>query len=227
MHNCKLTRSSLTDLAMGPMLNQQLLDELRECPACYEEYAAIRDVLRASSLALRATVPSEEFWSGYHSRLVNRIENYSPTAPRTQLSRLSAAWRGMRNVATSSLRVPVPLVATAVLLLLGVSTLLIRQQQQRQLIVPPGQSTAVITKTLEVPVIKEKVVTRVVYVEKNRNRSRNVPDQLNVAQAADAGTRVAQVAPDASVTPSLSLIGFKPTEQVKLKVMKGSYRDEQ
>jgi hypothetical protein len=226
MHNCKLTRSSLTDLAMDPMLSQQLLDELRECPACYEEYAAIRDVLRVSSQALRSTAPAEDFWPGYHARLVNRIENYSPSAPQAQLSWVFAVWQGMRNVATMSLRVPVPLVATAVVLLLGVSTLLI-WQTQRQIVVPPGPSTSVITKTLEVPVIKEKVVTRVVYVEKNRNRSRGVSDQLNGAQAPNAAIGLAQVAPDASVAPSLSLIGFKPTEQVKLKVMKGSYRDEQ
>lgn len=225
MHNCKLTRSSLTDLAMDPMLSQQLLDELRGCPACYEEYAGIRDVLRTSSQALRSTAPSEDFWPGYHARLVNRIENYSPSAPQTRLSWVFVVWQGMRNVATTSLRVPVPLVATAVVLLLGVSTLLI-WQTQRQIVVPPGPSS-VITTTLEVPVIKEKVVTRVVYVEKNRNRSRSVSDQLNVAQAPNTAIGIAQVAPDASVAPSLSLVGFKPTEQVKLKVMKGSYRDEQ
>jgi len=77
-----------------------------------------------------------------------------------------------------------------------------------------------------VPVIREKVVTRVVYVEKYRNRSRSVPNELNVAQAARAGTGLAKADTSGSVTPSMSLLGFKPTDQVQLKVMKGSYRDE-
>lgn len=236
MHNCKTTRSSLTDLAMDevqPLLKKQLLAELNECPACHEEYAGIRNVLRASSQALRSTAPAEEFWSGYHNRLVNRIENHSPAVGQPQLFWVSALWREMRTVVTASVRVPVPVAAAAVVLLLGVSTFVSTfiVWQSRQRIATPVQTTSVITKIVEVPIVqervREKVVTRVVYVEKYRNRTQNVPGQLNVAQSANSATGLAQTAADASVTPALSLVGFKPTDQVKLKVMKGSYRDEQ
>jgi len=241
MHNCKTTRSSLTDLAMDepamdgvePLLKKRLLAELNECPACQEEYAAIRNVLRASSQALRSTAPAEEFWSGYHARLVNRIENHSPAVGQPQLFWVSAWWREIRRVATASVRMPVPVAAAAVVLLLGVSTFVSTfiAWQSRQGIATPVQTTSVITKIVEVPIFRErvheKVVTRIVYVEKDRNRSRNVPGQVNVAQAANAATGLAQTAADASVAPALSLVGFKPTDQVKLKVLKGSYRDEQ
>lgn len=226
MHNCKTTRSSLTELAMDeiqPLLRNQLLAELRECPACHEEYAAIQSALRTSGQALRSTVPAEEFWSGYHARLVDRIENYAPAVPQARLFWGSALFLKMRKVATASVRVPVPVAAAVLVLLLGVSTFFV-WQSRRPSSSAPQQSTSVITKTIEVPVIQEKVVTRVVYVEKYRNRTRNVPDRSD--QVANAAPRLPPASPDTSGTTALSLVGFKPTEQVKLRIMKGSYHDE-
>ena len=221
MHNCKLIRSSLTDLALDeiqPQLKNQLLAELEGCSACQEEYASIRDALRVSGQALSLTLPAESFWSGYHNRLVNRIENYSPTRPR--LSWGLRAWLGMQKLSTTSVRVPLP-VATAALLLLFGALCLFAWQSRRRVTAPPAQITSVITKTVEVPVIQEKVVTRIVYVEKNRSRSRSVPNQLE-----PNATGLAQANPAAPETTAISLVGFKPTDQVKLKIMKGSYRDE-
>ena len=58
MHNCKIIRSSLTDLALDeiqPQLKTQLLAELKDCSACQEEFASIRNALRVSRQALRST----------------------------------------------------------------------------------------------------------------------------------------------------------------------------
>jgi anti-sigma factor RsiW len=226
MHNCKATRSSLTDLAMDevqPLLKEQLLTELQDCPACQEEYAAIRNVLRLSSQGLRSTLPAEEFWPGYHARLVDRIENHSASEQQPRFVWGSRLWLGVRKLATTSVRVPVPVAAAALVLLLAVSTFV--AWPARRLVVPaPVPSVSVITNTVEVPVIQEKVVTRVVYVEKYRNRTRNGPGRLD--QLANAAPGLAPANPDASATTAISLVGFKPTDQVKLKVMKGSYRDE-
>lgn len=224
MHNCKVTRKSLTDLAMDevePLLKGQLLTELLDCPACQEEYAAIRNVLRLSTQGLRSTLPPEEFWSGYHARLVSRIENRSAPVPQPRF--VSRWWLGVRNLATASVRVPLPVAAAALMLLLAVSSFVV-WSARRQVLTASVPSTSVITKTIEVPVIQEKVVTRVVYVEKYRNRTRNAPGRLD--QPANAPTGLAQANPDASGTPAISLVGFKPTDQVKLKVVKGSYHDE-
>jgi hypothetical protein len=224
MHNCKIIRSSLTDLALDeiqPQLKNQLHAELEGCSACQEEYASIKDALRVSGQALGLTLPAESFWSGYHSRLVDRIENYSPA--RLRLSWGLRMWLGIQKLSTTSVRVPVP-VATAALVLLFGALSFFAWQSRRPVTAPPSQITSVITKTVEVPVIQEKVVTRIVYVEKNRSRSRSVPNQLDRAEPPATG--LAQANPAASETTAISLVGFKPTDQVKLKIMKGSYRDE-
>ena len=88
---------------------------------------------------------------------------------------------------------------------------------------PPPTNATIITKTVTVPVPQEKIVTRVVYVERNRNRSRNSRIDLNVSEPRNNVAKSEAETPDSG---AISLIGFKPTEQVKLKIMKGSYRDE-
>jgi hypothetical protein len=81
------------------------------------------------------------------------------------------------------------------------------------------------TRIVEVPVIHEKVVTRVVYVEKEGNRSRGGANQMN-REALNVTNRLASAGPDAAGKTAMSLMGFKPTDQVKLTVIKGSYQDE-
>jgi hypothetical protein len=76
----------------------------------------------------------------------------------------------------------------------------------------------VVTKTVEVPVpretVRERVVTRVVYRERDRR-------QISAAKA----NAIAARRNEPAETP-FSLIGFKPTNEVKLTIIKGSYRDE-
>lgn len=231
MHNCKSTRNSLTDLALSeiePGQKGQLLAELKECAACSDEYASIRDALRVSGQALRATLPAESFWAGYHDRLVNRLENHSYVAPvPAELSVLARLWLGLRVVATSSVRVPVPVAAAALLLLLAVGTLFAWNSRRQAPLTPPP---SVITQTVTVPVTQEKVVTRIVYVEKTRGRARVGRGRFDGSDSSDTGTGaatgVALSNAETSDTKAISLVGFKPTDQVKLKIMKGSYRDE-
>ena len=88
---------------------------------------------------------------------------------------------------------------------------------------PLSPVTAVETRTIEVPVIKETVVTRVVYVAKNR--------RLNPAQPEPGRTRslsgaTARLPNEAANKTAVDLAGFRPTDQVKLTIMKGSYHDQ-
>jgi len=164
-------------------------------------------------------LPAESFWSGYHGRLVNRIENYPPSRPR--LSWGSRVLLGVQKISTASVRVPVPVAAAASLLLIGALSFF-AWHSRTPVNAPPAQITSVITKTVEVPVVHEKVVTHIVYVQKNRTR--RAPNQPDLPEPAATG--LAQASPALPETPALSLVGFKPTDQVKLKIMKGSYRDE-
>lgn len=225
MHNCKSTINSLTDVALNELLpdqRKQLLSEMEECATCREEYASIRETLFVSGHALRSSVPPEEFWAGYHSRLVNRLENRPPYVSPSRVSQgpLQALWQ----MVTASVRIPVPVVAATLLLLFGVGTALAWNLMKRSASTPPVQAATVITKTVTVPVTREKIVTRVVYRERNNSRARTRGSQF-ISYPEQFGNALAQTGDAADKAP-MSLVGFKPTEEVKLKVMKGTDRDE-
>lgn len=226
MHNCKSTRGYLIEMALDEMQPEQqrrLLAELKDCEACQEQYASLRNALRVTNQALRSAQPTEGFWSGYHDRLTKRIENYSAMVQPLQLPRGRGLWSGVRKLAASSVRIPVP-VAAASILLLALLTFFV-MHSRGQVNAPPNQSATVQIQTVEVPVMHEKVVTRVVYVEKNRHASRSPVREGNRADIQNAGDRIAKAA-NAPGATAMSLVGFKPTDQVKLKIMKGSYHDE-
>ena len=233
MHNCKLTRSSFIDLALGeiePARATQLQAELNDCPGCHEEYESLRSTLHVSNQALRSAVPGEEFWPGYRTRLhakllaspAQQVESAGerPLALAT-MSLSSQVWSTLKTLTSTSVRVPVP-AALALLLVFGVFFFVLRGREQAN--VTPSTPVALVnTRTVQVPVIQEKVVTRVVYVEKKGRRS------AGGARQSDR-TGIPAV-PTVAVTGSnpataLSLVGFEPTNEVKLTVIKGSYKDE-
>lgn len=232
MHNCKLTRSSFIDLALGeiePARATQLQAELNDCPGCHEEYESLRSTLHVSNQALRSAVPGEEFWPGYRTRLhakllaspAQQVESAAerPSALAT-MSLSSQVWSALKTLATTSVRIPVPAVM-ALLLVFGVFFFVLRGRQQVN--VTPSTPVALVkTNTVEVPVIQEKVVTRVVYVERKGRRS------ASASQSDRTGIPTVPTVAVAGSNPAtaLSLVGFEPTNEVKLTVIKGSYKDE-
>jgi hypothetical protein len=82
----------------------------------------------------------------------------------------------------------------------------------------------VITRTVEVPVVQEKPVIRVVYLERDRRAARATAMQRRAERnlAISVATRRNQADGNAPV----SLVGFKPANDAKLTIIKGSYRDD-
>ena len=76
MHDCKATRERLNELAGGGE-DAQLLNELRQCDACNEEYLSLRSTLRLAGQAIRAAAPADDFWPAYHARLRQSLESVS------------------------------------------------------------------------------------------------------------------------------------------------------
>lgn len=234
MHNCKLTRTSFIDLALGeiePARATQLQTELNDCPGCHEEYESLRSTLHVSSQALRSAVPGEEFWPGYRTRLHAKL--LTSPAPQVEsagkrssalatMSLSSQVWSTLKTLATTSVRVPVP-AALALLLVFGVFFFVLRGRQ-RMNVTPSTPVALVNTRTVEVPVIQEKVVTRVVYVEKKGRRSAGGASQSDRTGITAAPDSVAVTGSNPET--ALSLVGFQPTNEVKLTVIKGSYKDE-
>jgi anti-sigma factor RsiW len=226
MHNCRLTKNRLLDLTLdevAPAEAKQLLEELDDCHRCREEYATLRNTLRVSVQALRSTLPTEEFWPGYHARLQVKLRHDLSAVQSVRLSLSSRIWPGLRKMATTSVRVPVP-AALAMMLLVMIFFFALRSRGQANL-TTSTPSAIVETRTVQVPVIQEKVVTQVIYVEKKGRRSRGAANQLDRLNL-NAANSIARAGSGGSGKPAMSLVGFKPTDQLKLTIIKGSYQNE-
>jgi hypothetical protein len=216
MHNCKATRETLIALSLNPSNQTQSLPaELETCATCRGEYASLRSALRVADQSKQSALPAESFWPGYHARLRQHLESRSqPAAPSTAVEMRTTLRALLQNLFLTSIRVPVPL-AAALLIFFGASLFFALNSRRSVVAAPP----IVMTKTIEVPVpqetIREKIVTRVVYRDRDRRQS--------------PGARVTAIAGRQSrpATEALiSLVGFKPTSEINLTVIKGSYRDD-
>jgi hypothetical protein len=223
MHKCNSTRKSLVDLALNelsPYDKNRVLTELRECAECREEFAQIRETLSVSNHALKSSLPAEDFWHGYHARLLIRLEQEPAIALRSTSTRAAEIWQSIWNTVTGSISIPVPAGAAALVLLLFLGTLLAWNSQKESNATLVAGTPAVITRTVTVPVPQEKIVTKVVYRYRNRSRIQN--EVLNDGYARRMPGTIAPKNDESGI----SLVGFKPTNQVKLQVIKGTYRDE-
>lgn len=227
MHNCKETRDLLVELALDRIpsdQSQSLRAELEHCSGCGEEFASLRSLLRVADQAMESALPAEGFWSGYHERLRQRLESDSePAVPspsrRPQTETGLQTW--LRRLVTASLPVPVPLAAVLVVLV-GLSLLFAMNSRSSSPEAPLPGSPSVVTKIVEVPVIQERTITRVVYRDRSSGSSRATASQ---PERANSNAVAARQNEPTEGTP-ISLAGFKPANEVKLTIIKGSYRDD-
>jgi hypothetical protein len=236
MHNCKTTQSELIDLVLAEVqtsagafetaVEQGKLERLRTalaiCSDCRAEYASLRRTLGTFEQTVRAAVPGEAFWPGYHSRLVARLNNAAATNLTVPLKDRPSlqVWSQLKAFSRASVRIPVP-VAAVILLLFGIATFALLTTRGSQQPEHSSAAVTVVTKTIEVPLIKEKFVTRVVYVTRNRKHSPAAGGNT----ASDSSAATARLAPEPAKTV-FNLADFKPTDHLKLTIIKGSYHDE-
>jgi hypothetical protein len=220
MHNCKRTRAALVEMAISkapPDQNGSLWAELEQCDTCREEYESVRNALRVTDQAMQFALPAENFWPDYQARLRQRLEGASKSGLPEQPPRAGVfVWLG--KFVTASVRVPVPFAATVVVLL--VFSVIFTVYSRNALRAAAMNSPSAITKTVEVPVIREKPVT--VYVERNRRTPHHTPQREGTERNALTTLARRQREPN----PPASLAGFKPADEVKLTIIKGSYRDK-
>ena len=227
MHNCKATRKQLIEEALNETPSDQsgpLIGELARCPSCREELASLRSVLRMADQAMESALPAESFWSGYHARLRQSLEHDASPAslPRTDTGALLRLRSQLQRLATASVRVPVP-VAAVLIILFGLSIVFATHSRRASTTSAPFGTPPVITKTVEVPVIQERTVTRVVYRDRSRRPSSDI---ARVEKTSRSEGKVPNRASEPAVNTPISLVGFKPTSDPKLTIIKGSYRDE-
>ena len=206
MHNCSKTKEQTIELLLDgtDQPPDSLSNELHACRECRAEFDALNATLRLTSRLKDTATPSESYWTSYHDRLREKlIRATAPTREPVGPSRLISFFK-------SSIRVPVPVAAAAVIVFVVLFSLSFRKSEQ-----PNIQPPSVVHVPVEVPVFQEKIVTRVVYKER-RAQSKN-PTRANLNPNVENTF--------ARIEPSLN--GFKPAEDVKLTVIKGGSTNEQ
>lgn len=140
-----------------------------------------------------------------------------------------------RRALTASVRVPLPIAACAVIALVASLALVAARARPRPATAGTQVSSAApVVRVVEVPVIQERVVTRVVYVEKNeRDESRGVPAKSPVAGLATMSARAPKpvagsrdAGEPASFITRVDMNDFRPADDMKIRVIKKGGSDE-
>jgi hypothetical protein len=203
MHNCKEITDRITELLLdGADPRLSLSTELRECGECRAEFRELKETLQLTTRLIDTATPPDNYWPGYHARLKEKLHTAQQPLVQPGQYRHDRHQSWLKRFFTSSIRVPVP-VGLAVLLMLGIAFAF-------SIRVPAGPSIVhvPVEVTREVPIVREKTVTQIVYRERPSRRSKT--------------TRIAPPNDEAVA----SLDGFKPAEEVKLTVIKGGAANE-
>ena len=213
MHNCKKTRERFTELLLDGtnVRDDTVLDlELKRCAECHDEFDSVKKTLRITSRLIETATPPESYWTAYHARLKQEISRPLEAQRRS----VRTSW--FKELFKSAVRLPVP-VAVSLTLVFTIALLSALRNAGPSDI--PLQTPSVIHVPVEVPVIQEKVVTRVVY----RDRAAKVVKQITGASPINSS--LARSQKPEKVTPP-TLVGFKPLDEIKLTVIKGGSPDE-
>jgi len=199
MHNCKTTRERLTELLLDGVDPRVVLSkDLRACAECREEFGELSDTLRVTTRLIETATPPESYWPGYHARLKERLRAaQQPLVSPGQYDAEKRFW--LTRLLFSSIRVPVP-VGIAVVILFGLAILFLTRV--------PAAEISIVQVPIEVPVVQERTVERIVYREKQSTKSKRTPVTAR---------------PDSTLA---TLQGFTPAEEVKLTVIKGGSANE-
>ena len=211
MHSCKETKERITELLLDEAdstPDTRLSAELLKCADCRNEFATLKITLRMTKRSREQSAPIEDYWNAYHAKLKYRLVHANSTDETLRPSLVARFF---------NFSIPVPAPVAFALILLFALLVPSAMRATRQPTAPPPQ---VVQVPVEKPVIQEKlqerIVTRVVY----RNR---LPARVSKQAVEDASkpedTFAKSQKPQTEIPASFA--GFKPTEEVKLTVIKG------
>jgi len=198
MHDCRETKEQITELLLDGADGRQdevLLTELNKCAECRAEFDALSATLRITTRSKEATAPAESYWVSYHAKLRQKLQHSDFDAKAQSRKGIPTSFFAtLRLCVRTTVPVPVPLIAAAVL----VFAAMVPGAKQ-----PAPQTPSIVHVPVEVPVVQEKIVTRVVY------RERRLP------------ARTAKRTINAEPKVESTFAKFKPADEVKLTVIKG------
>ena len=219
MHKCSETKERLIEMVLDGVDGAAELDG---CAECQTEFAALNATLRMTR-RLNHAGPDESYWAGYHARLRQKImmsEESSHTkaqrreedAKKNRASDLRLFFAPLRLCVRTAVRVPVPLVVLTILAFATLGVFAVRGARRPQVQIP-----VIVHVPVEVPVVQEKVVTRVVYREHRVSTKNSRP--ANTEARVESTFARSRKSPEPEIPASLT--GFKPADDVKLIVLKG------
>ena len=236
MHNCKETREIFTELLLDGMdfrTDQAISAELSRCSDCRSEFEVLSATLRLTNRLGETAAPAEDYWTGYHSELRQKLmkaqtkSSTSRAKAQRHKDELGPLFEPLRPRAGTSLfarflkaSVPVPLpLALALIIAAALFLTLVRPFARKDVQQP--NTTTIVRVPVEVPVVQEKIVTRIVYRDRLVVRATKRATDASRAESTFAKSQQSQVE---AMPPGL--VGFKPSDEVKLTVIKGGVPNE-
>ena len=213
MHNCTETKERLVELVLDGRSADT--SELSACPECRAEFDALNMTLRMTSRLGETAAPAESYWSGYHARLREKIAttpNPSHAEKQRRKEKLGPLFETMRLCVRTTVRVPLPLALAVIIACFALAVFAVRRAEP-----PVAQPPLLVHVPVQVPVVQEKVVTRIVYRDR-RSITKISPRAIDDTRAESTFARSRK--PSTDELPA-SLNGFKPTDEIKLTVIKG------
>ncbi len=224
MHDCRTMESRLVDLVFGELEADEklhLLAEVEACDDCLKEYRSMTGVLLFFDEAVKASTPDESFWPEHQAM---RREHLEQVAPFVIAPGHEPLWKRIFAV---RLHVPVP-VAAALLLALMVSSVLALRPSAKEA-AATAQPPVVVQappEVIEVPVVREKIITRTVYVEREKPEARrphsNTPRNNPTLTARRAEAESVQ----GGFFTRANLTDFQPADEMTIRVIKRNNPDE-
>ena len=210
MHNCNETRERLIEMVLDGV---DCAAELDGCVECRTEFAALNATLRMTR-RLAETTPNENYWPAYHATLRQKLEGISHAKAQRRKQDAeddrASALRLFFAPLRLCVRVPVPVLVMTIVALAVLAVFAVRTTRPQV-----DQNEVVVRVPVEVPVVQEKVVTRVIYRDRVQWKISRVPANTQ------AESTLARSRKPATEEIPATLTGFKPTEEIKLIVLKG------
>jgi len=192
------------------------LSEVESCGQCRDLYASLNSTLNIMETGIELADPGPAYWQKFECQLADTlVEKTREQRPNSIFAR----------ILKSRITVPLPLAAGFVLAACAaIAGFALRQPANIYAVSRPQAAPKTIERIVEVPVEKERVVTRTVYVDRLvQAKAKRGPDAGSLSNPELVAT--APESEGGTVTRA-DLAGFRPPDDFRMRVIKKREGDE-
>ena len=223
MHDCRKIDNRLVDLIFDELQADEklcLLAEVETCARCLGEYRSMTGTLLVFDQAVEASLPGESYWPEHSAARRERLEQITPDATAARTPQREPLWK---RIFALRLPVPVPVAAAITLALLASSALALRPSTREvgaSTMQPVATTLAAAPPTvIEVPVLRERIITRTVYVVKKvREKNEALPAQPD--GTALTANNAGKVSGEGGLFTRANLTDFQPPDELRIRIVK-------